>query len=259
MQDDSADFLQALAIYHVTANGKVLRRTYEEVADRARGLAYYLKKHGYKKVGILATNTPAFLESLFGIAAASGVSVGMYTHAQNHTCILTFFSIAANYRLKQDDISYIFQHSGVEAIIVDAEFLPLLNGYRKVKPGVPLIVDLDTDETVGELSGPFDEAVLEGLKFDKENGGKGWSGLETQVPDEESVIALAYTSGTTARPKGVECTHRGAYLAALANVIESGLNFNTGRCRYLWTLPMFHATGTYSMMKRKIKNNPKLC
>ena len=151
-----------------------------------------------------------------------------------------------NYRLKQDDISYIFQHSDVEAIIVDAEFLPLLDAYRKVKPNVPLIIDLDTDETEGELSGPFDEAVLEGLKFDKETGGMGWSGLETHVSDEESIIALAYTSGTTARPKGVECTHRGVYLGAVANVIESGLNFNTGRCRYLWTLPMFHATGTYS-------------
>ena len=166
-------------------------------------------------------------------------------------CIFNQFSVGVNYRLKQNDISYIFQHSDVDAIVVDAEFLPLLDEYRKAKPGIPLIVDLDTDATEGELSGPFDEAVLEGLRFDKEDGGKGWSALETQVSDEESVIALAYTSGTTARPKGVECTHRGAYLAALANAIESGVNFNTGRCRYLWTLPMFHATGTYSIIRGK--------
>ena len=68
---------QAEAIYHVTANKKVLRRTYQETADRARGLAYYLKKHKYKKVGILCPNTPAFLESIFGIAAAGAVNVGM--------------------------------------------------------------------------------------------------------------------------------------------------------------------------------------
>lgn len=54
----------------------MLRRTYLETADRARGLAYYLKKHGYKKVGILCPNTPAFLESIFGIAAAGAVNVG---------------------------------------------------------------------------------------------------------------------------------------------------------------------------------------
>jgi acyl-CoA synthetase (AMP-forming)/AMP-acid ligase II len=151
--------------------------------------------------------------------------------------------LAVNYRLKPDDISYILQHADVDLIIVDAEFVSFLDGYKKAKPKVPFLVDTDTDATEGELSGPFDEAVLEGLQHDKETGSKGWAGLETHAPDEESVITLAYTSGTTARPKGVEYTHRGTYLAAVGNVIESGLNFHTGRCKYLWTLPMFHATG----------------
>lgn len=65
----------ATAIYHVTANQQVLRRSYAEFADRARGLAYYLLKHGFKRVGVLATNTPAFLESIFGIIAAGAVIV----------------------------------------------------------------------------------------------------------------------------------------------------------------------------------------
>lgn len=154
-------------------------------------------------------------------------------------CILT----ATNYRLKPDDISYIFTHAEAEVLIVDAEFLPLLDGYRKLNPNVPFIVDTDTDASEGQLSGPFDEAILEGLKYDNEQGDKGWAGLETQVEDEEGIIALAYTSGTTAKPKGVEYTHRGCYMAAMGNVIESGLNYHTGRCRYLWTLPMFHAMG----------------
>ncbi|OCK81292.1 acetyl-CoA synthetase-like protein [Lepidopterella palustris CBS 459.81] len=215
----------ALAIYHVTANNKILRRAYAEAADRARGLAYYLRKHHYTRVGILCPNTPAFLEGLFGIAAAGAVSV------------------AVNYRLKTEDISYIFAHSNADIILVDAEFLPLLAGYRRAHPHIPIIVDNDTDATEGELSGPFDDAVLEGLTHDRDTGNKGWDGLEAQACNEENVIALAYTSGTTARPKGVEYTHRGAYMAALGNVIESGLNYHTGRCKYLWTLPMFHATG----------------
>ena len=134
-------------------------------------------------------------------------------------------------------------HSGAEAIVVDAEFVSFLDGYRKTHPDVPLIVDTDTDATEGELSGPFDEAVLEGLKYDIETGGHGWDGLEAQARNEEDVIALAYTSGTTAKPKGVEYTHRGGYVATLGNVIESGLNYHRGRCKYLWTLPMFHAMG----------------
>ncbi|KAI9848660.1 MAG: Acyl-CoA synthetase member 3, mitochondrial [Thelocarpon superellum] len=215
----------AEAIYHVTANQKVLRRSYREFADRARGFAYYLKKHGFNRVGILCPNTPAFLESIFGIAAAGGVNV------------------AVNYRLKAEDISYIFDHAEVDAIILDAELAPLLDSFRRSHPGVTIIVDTDTDATQGQLSGPFDEAIREGLQYDRQKGTKGWDGLEFQTTDDDGLIALAYTSGTTARPKGVEYTHRGAYLAALANVIESGLNSNRGRCRYLWTLPMFHCMG----------------
>ncbi len=215
----------ATALYHKTANNKILRRSYAEAANRARGLAYYLRKHGFKRVGILATNTPAFFESFFGIAAAGAVSV------------------AINYRLKPDDINYIFQHADVDMIIADFEYEGLLDDYKKEHPNVPILVDTDTDVTEGELAGPFDKAVLEGLSYDAESGNGGWPDLEHRAENEESVMSLAYTSGTTARPKGVELTHRGIYLAAMANVVESGLNFNTGRAKYLWTLPMFHATG----------------
>ncbi|KAE8352030.1 hypothetical protein BDV28DRAFT_135902 [Aspergillus coremiiformis] len=216
---------EAEAIHHITTNNQVLRRSYAELADRARGLAYYLKKHGSKRVGILCPNTPAFLESIFGIAAAGAVNV------------------AVNYRLKEDEIAYIFTHSDVDAIIVDQELLSRLRSYRALKPNVPIIIDTDTDATEGQLSGPFDEAVLEGLKYDSDTGAKGWTALESQAASEDDLIALAYTSGTTARPKGVEFTHRGCYLAAMGNVIESGLNQHYGRCRYLWILPMFHAMG----------------
>ncbi|KAI9684213.1 MAG: Acyl-CoA synthetase member 3, mitochondrial [Trizodia sp. TS-e1964] len=215
----------AEAIHHVTSNGKVLKKSYQQFADRARGLAFYIRQAGYSKVGILCPNTPAFLESLFGIAAAGAVSVGV------------------NYRLKTDDIAYIFDHAEVDSIIVDAEFLPLLDAYKSIHPAVPLIVDTDTCSTKGQLGGPFDEVVLQGLNEDVRLGNKGWRDLQVQVQDEQSTLALAYTSGTTARPKGVMCNHRGTYLASMAGIIESGLNFDNGRCRYLWTLPMFHAMG----------------
>lgn len=123
----------------------------------------------------------------------------------------------------------------------------MLDEFYKANKHIPLIVDTDTDADEGELSGEFDAAVREGLEYDREQGGSGWEGLEAQAADEESLIALAYTSGTTARPKGVEYIHRGCYLAALANIIESGLNFQQGRCGYLWILPMFHAMGKFTI------------
>ena len=113
----------AEAIYHVTANGKVLRRSYQEFADRARGLAYYLIRKGFKRVGILAPNTPAFLESIYGIVAAGGVVVPV------------------NYRLKPEDIAYIFDFAEVDAIIADAEYEQLLSAYRRQHPKTPVIID----------------------------------------------------------------------------------------------------------------------
>lgn len=151
--------------------------------------------------------------------------------------------MAVNYRLKKEDITYIFDFSKVDCIIVDAEYLPLLSQFRNSHPNVKIIVDTDHDATSGELSGPFDDAVLEGLRCDQENGNKGWEGLKAQCEDEDSAIAIPFTSGTTAKPKGVVYTHRGAYLAAMGNVVESGLNYHIGRAGYLWTLPMFHAMG----------------
>ena len=214
----------AICLHHHTANGKVLKYTYAETAHRAAGLAYYIKKKGYKKTGILGPNTPAFLESIFGIGGAGAIVV------------------AINYRLKPEDIEYIFDHAEVDSIIVDAEFEHLLDDFRKKHQSVAIIVDTDTEED----SGQYDHAVLEGLKYDEELGGHGWEGLEKEAPNEESVNALSYTSGTTSKPKGVEYTHRSSYLAALANVIESNLNVpisTADRAHYLWTLPMFHAMG----------------
>ena len=71
-----------------------------------------------------------------------------------------------------------------------------------------------------------------------EQGDLGWAGLQAQCANDDDVISIPFTSGTTSRPKGVEYTHRGAYLASLANVVESNLNVDGGRCKYLWTLPM---------------------
>ncbi|KAJ5183540.1 hypothetical protein N7492_001156 [Penicillium capsulatum] len=215
----------AEAIYHVTADNQVLRRTYKETSERVQGLAYYIKERGYRRVGILSPNTPAFLESIFAIAAAGAVNV------------------AVNYRLKMEDIAYIFEHGEVDMIIVDKEFEPLLQSYHSQHPETPLLVDNDEYTAPGSVSGPFGSAISVGWKFDQQNGSLGWEGLESQAADEDSIIALAYTSGTTARPKGVEFSHRGCYLAALGNVVESGLNFHSGRAKYLWTLPMFHAMG----------------
>jgi long-subunit acyl-CoA synthetase (AMP-forming) len=84
--------------------------------------------------------------------------------------------------------------SEVDLVIVDREFLHLLDGFDL---RVRRIVDDDSDG----LSGEFDAAIRQGLEWDAQHGSRGWEGLHTEAEDEEDVIALAYTSGTTAKPK----------------------------------------------------------
>ena len=84
-----------------------------------------------------------------------------------------------------------------------------------------------------------------------EGAGEGWIDYEATLakhgpafekPDiaEGDLLTINYTSGTTARPKGVMITHRNAYLNIMGTLVQHHL---TPADRYLWTLPMFHANG----------------
>lgn len=161
---------------------------------------------------------------------------------------------AINYRLVAEDILYIFTHADVDAVIVDREYASHLNSFRRERPLVEVIEDVDSD-----IPGPFDDIVQTGWDFDMKNGNKGWDGLDVHPESEHDLIALAYTSGTTAKPKGVEFLHRGAYLASLAHVSEYGLTSPKDTCRFLWTLPMFHAMGLLPILlssSTQPKKNP---
>jgi len=57
---------------------------------------------------------------------------------------------------------------------------------------------------------------------------------------ENDLLAINYTSGTTARPKGVMITHRNAWINTVGTLVHWPM---TPADRYLWTLPMFHANG----------------
>jgi fatty-acyl-CoA synthase len=79
----------------------------------------------------------------------------------------------------------------------------------------------------------------------------GWADYETLLEQaapefarpaigELDLLTINYTSGTTARPKGVMITHRNAYMNAIGTLVHAPM---TPADRYLWTLPMFHANG----------------
>src|SRR6185295_19140800 len=84
-----------------------------------------------------------------------------------------------------------------------------------------------------------------------EGGRDGWVDYEKELaaasPEflrptirEGDLLSLNYTSGTTARPKGVLITHRNAWLNVIGTLVHLHM---TCADRYLWTVPMFHANG----------------
>jgi fatty-acyl-CoA synthase len=183
------------------------RYTYKEFEERVNRLASRLKDAGFQKgdrIAFLCPNIPPMLEGTFAVPAAGLVMVPINT------------------RLSAEEVEYIVEHSGSKMVFVDAELEELLEGVEGVE-----IVRIDD---TGEEGDPYEDYLAEGSP----------EPVESVLEDEEEMISINYTSGTTGNPKGVMYSHRGAYLSALGNVIESGLNYES---KYLWTLPMFHCNG----------------
>ncbi|HEY4908090.1 MAG TPA: AMP-binding protein, partial [Methylomirabilota bacterium] len=185
------------------------RYSYRQFEERVNRLASSLRKTGLKKhdrVAFICPNTPAMLEAHYGVPLAGGILV------------------AVNIRLSSDEIGYILKHSGSTFLFVDEEFEPT------VKPldltGIKVVRVDDT----GAAGDPYEDFLAAGSP----------AAVEPVLEDEEETISINYTSGTTGRPKGVMYSHRGAWVNAMGELVETGMNFET---KYLWTLPMFHCNG----------------
>jgi fatty-acyl-CoA synthase len=120
--------------------------------------------------------------------------------------------VMLNTRLGSSELQWILQHCGAKVLLVDPALRPLV-----ATAEVPHVID----DYEGLLQGAADCPA-------------------EPVTDENACIAINYTSGTTGFPKGVMYTHRGAWVNAIGEITEHGLD---SRSVYLWTLPMFHCNG----------------
>lgn len=202
------DFVQRSALIEPEKEAVVSgdkRFTYAQFADRVRSLAWYFKSNGYKRIAILAPNTVAHLETLFAANVSGGIIMGL------------------NYRLTKNQIEYMLNLGEADFVVVDYEYKDLV-----VDNKIPSLVDFDfTTEQC-----PYSQAIKSGAQVSDQ-----WP--QNKI-DEFDTLGLFFTSGTTGNPKAVEYSYRGVYLAAMGNVIESKV---TSDCKYLWTLPLFHAAG----------------
>jgi fatty-acyl-CoA synthase len=191
--------------------------TYSQFSTRVNSLAGALFYSGVRqgdRVAFLAPNTPSMLEGHYGPLKIGAILV------------------AINIRLSAREIAYILNHSGAKTLIFDSEFSSVIEEISDEVPTITNYVQIvDTHPYKPEIGGVnYEEFLASGTEKE----------YEPPITSEKAAIAINYTSGTTGRPKGVQYNSRGAYLAALGEVLESGLTFQS---KYLWTLPMFHCNG----------------
>jgi acyl-CoA synthetase (AMP-forming)/AMP-acid ligase II len=124
-------------------------------------------------------------------------------------------AVPVNFRLSPAEVQYIVDHSGADLLLVDPE---LDEPLAEVTAPRRMVLGTDSDEEI--------------FRHDLE--------AEPWEPDEDATATINYTSGTTARPKGVEMTHRGLWVNAATFGWQAGV---CDRDVYLHTLPMFHCNG----------------
>jgi fatty-acyl-CoA synthase len=195
------------------------RWSYAQLAERIGRFAGALRRGGVEpgdRVAVLAPNVPAVLEAHFAVLRAGAALV------------------AINTRLQAEEVGYILDHAGARVVLVDPELAPRVKGGAGAPAARRTLVNLE-DPVAGVTGSPLD-----GPTFAEFVAGAEVLPTPCRIGDEEGVVSINYTSGTTGRPKGVMYTHRGAALNALSEVIVHGLGADTV---FLWTLPLFHCNG----------------
>jgi len=198
------------------------RFTYSQIRDRIGRLASALSKVGVTPgdtVGVLDWDSNRFLEAFFAIPMMGAVLQ------------------TVNVRLSPEQIAYTIDHAGASTLLVNDEFVELLEGLKAQLPKVKRLIVMSDRTTPQTGNLPFIgeyESLLAAASPD----------YDFPDFDENTQATTFYTTGTTGQPKGVYYSHRQLVLHSICGLALFGIAGMQGRFSrddvYMPITPMFH-------------------
>jgi fatty-acyl-CoA synthase len=203
----------------------ISRYTYRTLRERIGRLASALTTHGVKRgdvVGVLDWDSPRYLECYFAIPMMGATLQ------------------TVNIRLSPDQVLFTLNHARPKLLLVNTEFLPLVEQLHDKLESVEGIILLSDDgafpATAGKVFGRYEELLA-----------RASPDFAFEDFDENTRATMFYTTGTTGLPKGVYFSHRQLVLHTLIDLVGFGSPARQGRFHredvYMPITPMFHVHG----------------
>jgi fatty-acyl-CoA synthase len=142
-----------------------------------------------------------------------------------------------NWRLSAEQILYTLNHAEARTILINADFMPILENIRGKLGDLQSVVVISEDGSRPTTKMAFD-AMYEEMLAEADPA------FDFPDLDENTKATTFYTTGTTGDPKGVHFTHRQLVLHTFSVALALGGYDGIGRFRsgdvYMPITPMFH-------------------